>query len=80
MRLSPRDRRPHHAALGEQGVQRCQKIQVHDGHSEKRNILTGEVSSGMHCMQEYTAFDAPSALLLTCYLAVSGLRLLLPGS
>ena len=34
----------------------------------------------MHCMQEYTALDAPSALLLTCYLAVSGLRLLLPGS
>ena len=31
-------------------------------------------------MQEYTAFDAPSALLLTRYLAVSGLRLLLPWS
>lgn len=78
--MAASETRPHHAALGEQAVQRCQKIQVHDGHSEKRNIVAGEVSSGMHCTYEYTPFDARSALLLTCYLAVSGLRLLLPGS
>ncbi len=30
-------------------------------------------------MQQYTAFDAPSAVLSTRYLAVSGLKLRLPG-
>jgi|HubBroStandDraft_6_1064221.scaffolds.fasta_scaffold243172_3 hypothetical protein len=40
--MAASETRPHHAALGEQAVQRCQKIQVHDGHSEKRNIVAGE--------------------------------------
>jgi NAD(P)-dependent dehydrogenase (short-subunit alcohol dehydrogenase family) len=59
---------------GEQRVQHYQETQVHSGHSKKHNIIAGKVSPGMHCVQEYNAFDAPSAMPRTCYLVVGGLK------